>query len=203
MLHDSFEMLLAASCRIDLSSIPNWLTTAGTFVLAYLAWKALDKWREEHVGKVAYDVSRRILFLIYQIQGLLWIEPIAYRGDQRMTTEEVLAEVPDVYIAEVRKQALAHWPKVASLIDDLRAEGFGAKAILGNEISERLRLLVSSLNALNPARTPDYKPTPEEMGGKKLTAEQFAEHVVRNATLSLPERIAAVEEELSTYLLGH
>jgi hypothetical protein len=146
-------MLLASSCRIDWSAVPNWLTAAGTLVLAYFAWRALGQWREEHVGKVAYDASRRILSLIFQIEGLLWIEPIVYRGYQRIKPEEVLAEFPDVYVAEVRKQAHAKWRKVAPLIDDLRAEGLGAKATLGKEISESIRLLVSSLNALNPARS--------------------------------------------------
>ena len=203
MFHESFEALLAASCGVDWSATANWMTAAGTLALAVAAWRALGKWREEHAGKMAYDTSRRILSLIYQIQGLLWIEPVVYRGGQRMTPEEVLAEIPELYVTEVRKQAHAKWGKVEPLIDDLRAEGLGAKAILGNEISERVRLLLSSLTVLSPVRTPGYKPTAEEMGGEVLTAEQFAERVVREATLRLPELIAAVEEELSPYLGSH
>jgi hypothetical protein len=41
------------------------------------------------------------------------------------------------------------------------------------------------------------------MGGDELSAEQFAEYVVRNTTLSLPERIATVEKWLSPHLRGH
>ena len=182
---------------IDWAVVPDWISAIATFCLAYIALRGVRAWQKEHRGKSRFNASRDILKIVHQLQGYLWLEPVAYKGAERLEPETFVELYPNEFIKTVKNQAKQKWMDIEPLISELYAEGVGSKALLGEGISEDIRILISSFKTLDPNRISKYKPSSGEMGGEEISVEQFAEKVLNNSILNLPEKITNLEKQLS------
>jgi hypothetical protein len=183
-------------CTLDWSAVANWLTALSSVAVAIAAMMGLTAWKKQLRATTRYEAARTILGLIHQIQGRLWLEPVAHFGGKPVPPQEIISKMPDLFVDMVKRMASANLGVVEPLIASLRSEALAAKAILGRELTGKLTLLASSMNALKPNYRSVYLPTAKETGGEQLTPEQFTERTVRNSILKAPKRIDEIEQDL-------
>lgn len=187
-------------CAFDWAAAANWAAALATVFAAFVALQGINAWRQEHVGKTKYELARNILRLIHQIKGVLGLEPLVYKGSERLNPKVFIDRYPNEFVSAVLKLAETRWTQVDDLITDLYLEGLGSRGILGMDIAERVWSVVSSLRAANPNYKSIYTPTLFEMGGEKLTPEQWSQRVKTNAILKLPGMLDELEDLLSKQL---
>lgn len=188
-------------CEIDWAVIPDWINAVATIILIVVACVSLNTWKNEYKARVKDEAARKILGLIYQIQSHFWLEPVGFLGDKRLAPEVIISQHPERFIQTVASQAKVNWNIALPLLSTLKSEFPIAKLTFGNAMQDKLRTLVSYLEALRPGYSSNYTPTPTEMNGETLTADQFTERIIHNSVLKIPKLISEIENELDQHLV--
>jgi hypothetical protein len=143
------------------------------------------------------DSSMNILSLIYEIQGLAYLEPKAYLGSKPISPNEMIQNSPDLFVQMSRQHAKKNWGKLESKIISLKTEAYLARAIYNKDIADQIITLCSSLRALDPEYIENQNKCPIKIEGVENYIDPTPNKTLTKAILSIPNKIDRIEDELT------
>ncbi|MGU3537738.1 hypothetical protein [Methylobacterium sp. A54F] len=144
--------LIAEKAPGTLTGLKDLVVAGAAICTTFFAWKALDKWRTETIGKRRLELAEEVLAAFYQVQATIQDARTAFVDAREMVREEGVPEnvVRSAYYAPVRRLRDSY-----DKIVDLRTKRHRFAAVFGtqatkpwNEIDEVLRDIDNASEAL-------------------------------------------------------
>ena len=149
------------------------LVVAGAAVsTATVGWKALNKWRDETVGKRRLEVAEETLSAFYQVQETIYDARAPFIAASEMVKEE---GVPDEVVGNSAYGPIRRLRQSFDHIRDLRTKRHRFAALFGREATKPWDEIEAVLNEINAASEAILMLRGEHIPAKDTNAKFYQE----------------------------
>jgi hypothetical protein len=137
-----------------MEDITNIISAIAAVMVAFIAWKGLNTWKEQLRGNAEYENGRKLLSAVYKIRNTVdqVRNPFASAGEigsaLKAAGYDVKFRDDDYHWKSQQALYLLRWNKVLEAITELDLAALEAEVFWGKDITEKLDILRRLLHKL-------------------------------------------------------